>query len=326
MPAPTHPKTSYLAPPSSNDPSLGYQARSNIATSTSTESSPTHSPYARNLSHSHSHHVTGLASSMSVANTREYHTSARHQALDEQWSPVARSKSTSRTDASRIYVPPIHAQSANGAQDSIAVPLEATNGDTNFARKSAHKPSEPKKRVFVNVDLVDEFVRLADDATRRNKETMGIIAGKLNQSNEYVVTHLIVPHQTGTHDSCETLDYEELTKEMLSEDLTQLGWIHVHPRFEVFLSSVDMHTQLVPQQQLSEYFAIVWSPIGNPSLGVFNLTDLGLDVLSKCDLGNGFHEHNTDGYLFEDSSHVSLLESGMEATKIVDLRNAHRAR
>lgn len=40
-----------------------------------------------------------------------------------------------------------------------------------------------------------------------------------------------------------------------------IGWIHTHPQFDIFLSSVDLHNQLGYQQQLSEALAIVYSPI-----------------------------------------------------------------
>lgn len=44
-------------------------------------------------------------------------------------------------------------------------------------------------------------------------------------------------------------------------NILTLGWIHTHPQFDVFLSSVDLHNQLGYQSQLKEAIAIVYSPI-----------------------------------------------------------------
>jgi proteasome lid subunit RPN8/RPN11 len=38
-----------------------------------------------------------------------------------------------------------------------------------------------------------------------------------------------------------------------------LGWIHTHPAYDVFLSSVDMHNQYEYQNMLPEVLAIVCS-------------------------------------------------------------------
>lgn len=40
-----------------------------------------------------------------------------------------------------------------------------------------------------------------------------------------------------------------------------MGWIHTHPEFELFLSSVDLHMQAAFQSTLREAIAIVYSPI-----------------------------------------------------------------
>ena len=38
-----------------------------------------------------------------------------------------------------------------------------------------------------------------------------------------------------------------------------VGWIHTHPAYDVFLSSVDMHNQYEYQKMLKEFIAIVCS-------------------------------------------------------------------
>ena len=58
----------------------------------------------------------------------------------------------------------------------------------------------------------------------------------------FSVTHLIIPKQSGTADSCTTLNEEELFVYQDSNSLLTLGWIHTHPTQTVFMSSVDLHT------------------------------------------------------------------------------------
>ena len=43
------------------------------------------------------------------------------------------------------------------------------------------------------------------------------------------------------------------------EDIIMVGWIHTHPAYDVFLSSVDMHNQYEYQKMLKEFIAIVCS-------------------------------------------------------------------
>ena len=47
------------------------------------------------------------------------------------------------------------------------------------------------------------------------------------------------------------------------ESVINLGWIHTHPEFELFLSSVDLHMQAGFQSTLREAIAIVYSPISS---------------------------------------------------------------
>ena len=43
----------------------------------------------------------------------------------------------------------------------------------------------------------------------------------------FCITHLVIPKQTATSDSCTTLNEEELFELQDSHDLITLGWIHV---------------------------------------------------------------------------------------------------
>jgi STAM-binding protein len=158
------------------------------------------------------------------------------------------------------------------------------------------------KELLVPQELIDEFICLSDMQTEANIETLGILAGTLDDG-KLVVKGLVLPKQHGVSDMCECLDDEQLFNALLSRNWMDLGWIHTHPNHNLFLSSVDLHTHACKQQLLPEAIALVWAPQERPSLGVFHLTDTGMSEVMDCKLG-GFHPHNSR--LFQTAAHVKM--------------------
>ncbi|XP_067857492.1 STAM-binding protein-like [Heptranchias perlo] len=170
------------------------------------------------------------------------------------------------------------------------------------------------RNVAVPKDVCQQFLQLADANTARGVETCGILCGKLMQ-NEFTITHVIVPKQSGGPDYCNTENEEELFLIQDRDDLITLGWIHTHPTQTAFLSSVDLHTHCSYQIMLPEAIAIVCSPKYHESL-FFRLTDYGMDEISSCKQ-KGFHPHPKDPPLFNACSHVTVTEKNVT---ILDLR------
>lgn len=113
--------------------------------------------------------------------------------------------------------------------------------------------------VVIPSTLMDKFLQLAQKNTSSNIETCGILAGKL-ASNQLTITHVIIPKQKGTSDSCTTMNEEELFDKQDQLNLITLGWIHTHPTQTAFLSSVDLHTHCSYQIMMTEAIAIVCAP------------------------------------------------------------------
>lgn len=109
---------------------------------------------------------------------------------------------------------------------------------------------------------MERFLRLAQSNTAKNIETCGILAGKL-ASNKLIITHVIVPKQNGTADSCNASNEEEIFIYQDQHNLITLGWIHTHPSQTAFLSSIDLHTHCPYQMMMSEAIAIVCAPTYN---------------------------------------------------------------
>lgn len=112
------------------------------------------------------------------------------------------------------------------------------------------------------IELVSSFIKHADANTRRGIETCGVLCGIRRDS--YYVTRIFVPMQKGSEDTCAATDYEEIEQYVNKNKLLVLGWIHTHPKFLCFLSSVDLHTQYGYQKLLPESVAIVYSGLNLP--------------------------------------------------------------
>lgn len=107
------------------------------------------------------------------------------------------------------------------------------------------------RTVKIPDDTMQKFLELARSNTLKNIETCGILAGQLKQ-HQLLVTHVILPKQSGTSDSCNTMNEEEIFDIQDQLNLITLGWIHTHPSQTAFLSSVDLHTQAGYQIMMPE--------------------------------------------------------------------------
>ncbi|XP_067673426.1 STAM-binding protein-like A [Haliotis asinina] len=163
------------------------------------------------------------------------------------------------------------------------------------------------REVTVPTDLMRKFIEKAQTNTDKKTETLGILFGSLAQ-NQFHVTHLFIPQQHGTPDSCDMENEIDLIDYQDKYNLINLGWIHTHPTQTAFLSSVDLHSHYPYQIMLPEAIAIVCSPKYNET-GIFRLTsDRGIAEIGSCNQP-GFHYHTKEPPLFESSPHVKILEN-----------------
>ncbi|KAL1285105.1 STAM-binding protein [Trichinella pseudospiralis] len=170
--------------------------------------------------------------------------------------------------------------------------------------------------VIIPKNLVFRFLDAAALNTAQEIETCGILSGKLIQSS-FVVTHVIVPKQSGTSNSCIAHHEEEMFTLQDDLGLITLGWIHTHPTQSAFLSSVDLHTHCSYQLLFPEAVAIVCAPKHN-EIGVFMLTSpYGLRVIANCKR-TGFHPHSQNPPVFQTCEHV-CMDNTIDGS-LIDLR------
>ncbi|KAI5249134.1 JAB1/MPN domain-containing protein [Aureobasidium subglaciale] len=191
-----------------------------------------------------------------------------------------------------------------------------------FQQAAYTENGTPLRTLFLPTALRTSFVALAHPNTSSNLETCGILCGTLI-SNALFISHLVIPDQTATSDTCETTDVgeTELFDHVDNEGLMVCGWIHTHPTQTCFLSSRDLHTSVGYQVMLPESVAIVCAPSKSPDHGIFRLTDPpGKEAILNCHKPGIFHPHD-EGNLYTDAlrpGHVSEL-SGLQF-QVVDLR------
>lgn len=82
------------------------------------------------------------------------------------------------------------------------------------------------RNIVIPKNTMSVFLKLADKNTKNNIETCGILAGRLSY-NRLIITHVILPKQHGTSDSCTTTNEEEIFDVQDQKNLITLGWIHV---------------------------------------------------------------------------------------------------
>ena len=170
-------------------------------------------------------------------------------------------------------------------------------------------------------DLVTKFEELAQNNTKNGLETGGILAGKLVR-NHFTITHLIIPHQTAADDRWDVQDVRQLGNVFsVQPDLIMLGLIHTHPKWDSFLSIVDIHALWDYAQHNPSLISIVLAPKKNTS-PAFCLTTLGLREIGKCK-ENGFHQHSIDDKnYYKEAEHV--YERHGLSTTVIDQRFANK--
>lgn len=162
------------------------------------------------------------------------------------------------------------------------------------------------RTVVVPGNLSEAFLKVAKYNSDRGVETLGTLGGHL-ANNRFVISHLLIPRQEGKSDSCTMEGLEDVWDVHDKENIIFLGWVHTHPAYSVFLSSVDMHNQYEWQHMLPEALAIVCS-IKDNVVGNLRLSQAGMVEIGGCSLTN-FHPHSKEPPLWEEATHVEVDRS-----------------
>lgn len=123
---------------------------------------------------------------------------------------------------------------------------------------------DPIRPVFLPSTLRQKFLAIASNNTRQGLEMCGVLCGT-TVNNALFISHLVIPEQRCTSDTCETENESGMLDYCITNDLIVIGWIHTHPTQTCFMSSRDLHTQAGYQVMMPESIAIVCAPQYEPS-------------------------------------------------------------
>lgn len=169
--------------------------------------------------------------------------------------------------------------------------------------------------VVLPAKICEDFLKEVKQNTIKEIETLALLCGQRKGSIS-VVTHVIIPKQTGTKDRCEVShDASEYSVAMTENNLVSFGWIHTHPTQDCFLSSIDVHTHCTYQDQTKEAVAIVCS-ISEEKNTAFHIPPEYLELVKNCPL-SGFHPHTVT--LYQAASHA--IYDNEVIAEIIDLRS-----
>jgi STAM-binding protein len=219
-------------------------------------------------------------------------------------------------------LPPIAPPPAPSAPPADAPPAEAAVAQRKIASMAGTNIGF--RPMVIDDELLTHFMHLVQANTAKGVETCGILTGKLetreNDDGVFNVTHLILPRQKGTQNTCEMVDEDTLLDYQMKNDLMTLGWIHTHPTQSCFMSSVDLHTHLGYQLMLPEAVAIVMAPSdARTKVGVFMLSEVGLDVIKHCKQ-KSFHVHSLpDKDIYSNAAHCRFRR-GRPIYQLIDFR------
>ena len=169
----------------------------------------------------------------------------------------------------------------NQPQNNTSSAQTSQTSVTNYQLPNRPTSFKSPPKLIYPANLISTFKTAAAQNSSLNRETCGFLFGTVTK-NTYTLTHLFIPKQSGTPDTCQPTDDGEM--EMFefgtSNNLVGLGWIHTHPSQTAFLSSVDMHTQFSQQTLLPVAIAIVCSIKYNETR-FLHLTDLGMEKVRQ---------------------------------------------
>ena len=148
--------------------------------------------------------------------------------------------------------------------------------------------------ISVSPELVEPFMEISAENSENKIETGGLLAGIMEDSSKFKITHLLIPKQNGRSDYWEAEDEADIQAFFSDNELLLLGCIHTHPPpWTSFLSSIDLHQLFDFQKDNPSSVSIVIAPAHMPPhvpAYAYSLTDMGLTVLADC-RKSGVHQH-----------------------------------
>lgn len=122
------------------------------------------------------------------------------------------------------HVTPPTPQVNNQFAVSSNSPVQSTRPSTSTSSFNIDKNLVSQLRqIYLPINVLTEFYRYAAKNTLSNIETCAILTGNI-KNNALYITHVIIPKQSATSDTCVTQDEEKLIEIQATSNLLTLGW------------------------------------------------------------------------------------------------------
>ena len=206
-------------------------------------------------------------------------------------------------------------------KEMLVVSRTSNNDRNNTSSNNSNNDRLPT--ITMNRRMIDEFLSYSFEALEKGIEFCGILSGHYTQDGNITVTHLLLPKQSGTSDSCQADNEVELFDYQMNNGIITVGWIHTHPTQSAFLSAVDLRTQMSYQSMFPHAIAIVCAPRFAPkNLGIFRIDQMDYlrSFMSKYpDFGKD-HRIPIDRTVYRECSHVNLSYHVDAPFAVIDFR------
>ena len=120
--------------------------------------------------------------------------------------------------------------------------------------------------------MLRKFINKSDANKANIIETLGLLCGTTVENNHNLVSHLIIPEQSGTSTGCETIDVDgamDFSYVMRKLNLKLLALIHTHSgNMTSFMSSTDLHQLDLVSRSDPAAVSFVYSPMYEPILHI----------------------------------------------------------
>lgn len=191
------------------------------------------------------------------------------------------------------------------------------NGNTEDSDEPEDEPDDVEQRVaFVPRAALIEF---ESRAAGIHNEVLALLV-KIDG-----VYKLLFLDQECDRTTCvltETGD-EQLTSIMQRGVSEVIAWVHSHPGHDLFLSHVDVHTQL-GWQALAGVFSLVWAPDESEKWAAYYLTDQQMRKTTECEKKNGRAQNdgnNCVGFGEPKNYTKAMMNRTADACEVVERRN-----
>lgn len=178
------------------------------------------------------------------------------------------------------------------------------------------------REIQIPENFFKAFVNLAW-AQNNDKEYMGWILGQehvlpRSKKTALFVEGIYIPKQSGDFYTVAEMDNDSsgLVSHLEKSGTKVIGWVHSHPTFDAFLSSVDQHVQHQLQSEFPKSIAVVFDQ--HKWARVLRLTEAGMKTVEDCsEDATVSHPHSLPlEELFTDVEYFTVL-SGQRSRLLV---------